>query len=328
MDQKVLLALRALNLGDLLVAVPALRALRRAFPDHRTVLATPAALAPIVELIGAVDELLPSTESAQLRWDIHGDRPPPDIAVNLHGTGPQSHRLLNALSPARRIGYRSPGWNGPVPDVVAARHAHERERWCAVLEHHGIPADPSDLRLPPPLNVIPGRPGAPVLVHAGARFGSKRWPAERFGELTAALHRAGRPVLLTGSAGERDLARAIAGAAGLLEVRVLAGRTDLAQLCALVAGAALVISGDTGIAHLASAFGTPSVTMFGPVDAAQWGPPAYGPHIALGDPALRRGEPFADDPDPALLAVGVGDVLQAAAAAEALAAPAPAGRSA
>jgi ADP-heptose:LPS heptosyltransferase len=157
-----------------------------------------------------------------------------------------------------------------------------------------------------------------VLVHPGARFGAKRWPAPRFGELAAALDRAGRHVLLTGTVDERPLARSVALIAGLPAHRVLAGRTDLVRLCSLIAEAAVVVSGDTGIAHLAAAFGTPSVTLFGPVDAAQWGPPPDGPHLALGDATVRRGDPFADDPDPALLAVGVDEVLRAIAAAQRL----------
>ncbi|WP_433282301.1 glycosyltransferase family 9 protein [Pseudonocardia xinjiangensis] len=307
MDEKIVLVLRALNLGDLLVTVPALRALRREFPGHRIVLATPQVLAPLVERTGAVDEILPTADPGQLRWD----RPPPDLAVNLHGTGPQSHRALDALAPRRRIGWRAPGWDGPYRDEIAARHPHERERWCALLTEHGIPADPTDLRLTPPVH--PG-PAAPALVHPGARFGAKRWPTDRFAEVAAALERPDRPVLVTGTADEHVLADHVATSAGLPGDRVLAGRTDLHELCRLVAGAALVVSGDTGIAHLAAAFGTPSVTLFGPVGPEQWGPPRDGPHRTLGDASLRRGDPFADDPDPALLAVTVAEVLTAAAA--------------
>lgn len=300
------LVLRALHLGDLLVAVPALRALRRAFPAHRVVLATSPALAPLVHLTGCVDELLPADGLAPLAWG----GPPPDVAVNLHGTGPQSHRLLDALAPRRRIGLRNAeaGWDGPDWGVLADRHPHERERWCALLTAHGIPADPADLRLPAP------RPGSdgPVLVHPGARFGSKRWPAERFAAVAAALERDGHRVVLTGSADERPLAADVATAAGLPAERVLAGRTDLADLCALVASARLVVCGDTGIAHIASAFTTPSVVLFGPVGPEQWGPPADGPHEVLADPRHRRGDPFADDPDSSLLAIGVADVLAAA----------------
>jgi ADP-heptose:LPS heptosyltransferase len=302
--------LRALSVGDLLVAVPALRALRSALPGHRIVLATAGSLAPIVSLTGAVDQLLPTSDPQALAWT----GPPPEVAVNLHGRGPQSHRALDATEPGRRIGFRAPGWPGPRFDEIALRHPHERERWCAMLADHGIPADPADLRLPAP----PGTPRcgglAPVLVHPGSRHGAKRWPARRFAEVAAALHCAVCPVLVTGTADERELALAVARAAGLGESRVLAGRTDLGELCALVASAALVVSGDTGIAHLAVAFATPSVTLYGPVGPQQWGPPADGPHAVLDEPGARRGDPFSDDPDPALLEIGVGDVLRAAAA--------------
>jgi ADP-heptose:LPS heptosyltransferase len=307
--QPTALVLRALHLGDLLVAVPALRALRRALPGHRIVLATAGSLAPLVTLTGAVDELLPTPDLDEFAWT----GPPPEVAVNLHGRGPESHRALDAVSPLRRIGYGAPGWPGPDFDKIAQRYPHERERWCAVLSAHGIPADPADLRLPPPPGVDPHPTLAPVLVHPGARYGSKRWPARRFAEVAAALNCPVTPVVITGTAEERDLALAVAGAACLAESRVLAGRTDLEQLCALVAGAALVVSGDTGVAHLAAAFGIPSVTLFGPVGPELWGPPADGPHVVLGDATVRRGDQFTDDPDPALLAVGVGDVLRAAA---------------
>ncbi len=313
-----MLVLRALAIGDLLVAVPALRALRRAHPGHRLVLATGTALAPLVDRIGGVDALLPTPGPAALAWS----GPPPDVAVNLHGTGPQSHRALDALDPARRIGFRradvGPGWEGPAWAAVAAAHPHERARWCALLHAVGVPADPDDLRLArrPGDAAVSGAPAgpAPVLVHPGAAFGAKRWPADRFAAVAAALDAPGSPVLVTGSAAERALAFEVAERAGLPADRVVAGRTDLGQLCDLVAGAALVVSGDTGIAHLASACAVPSVVLFGPVDPAQWGPPAGGPHVALAHPARRRGARFVDEPDPALLAVAVDEVLAAAAA--------------
>lgn len=305
-----MLVLRALNLGDLLVAVPALRALRRAFSDRRITLATPASLEPIVARIGAVDQLLDTPEPGALTWR----GPPPDVVVNLHGAGPRSHRVLDALGASARIGFRSPdgggGWSGP--DWSSGDGLHERERWCFLLRHAGIPADPTDITLPAPPH--PAR-GAPILVHPGARFGAKRWPADRFAQVAAALERPDHPVLITGSTGERPLTAEVAARAGLGTERVMAGRTGLGELADLTARAALVVSGDTGIAHLASAFATPSVVLFGPVGPERWGPPADGPHIALHHPALCRGHPFADDPDPALLAIDVGEVLHAAALA-------------
>ncbi|MCO1654569.1 glycosyltransferase family 9 protein [Pseudonocardia sp. S2-4] len=298
------LVLRALGLGDLLVAVPALRGLRKARPEHRIVLATPAPLVGLAELTGAVDEVLPTAAPHELRptWD-----GPPDLAVNLHGAGPQSHHALDALRPRARIGFGGPpGWDGPTHAQVSAGHPHERELWCTMLAHHGIPADPLDLRLDPQARAAPA-----VVVHPGAAFGAKRWPAERFAAVAAALE-GPVPVVVTGSAEERESAQRVAGAAGLPAERVLAGRTSIRELCDVVAGAALVVSGDTGIAHLAAAFGTPSVVLFGPAEPRRWGPPP-GPHRVLTAPQLRRGDPFADDPDPALLAVGVEEVLDAAA---------------
>jgi ADP-heptose:LPS heptosyltransferase len=68
---------------------------------------------------------------------------------------------------------------------------------------------------------------------------------------------------------------------------------------------------DTGAAHLATAYATPSVVLFGPAPVARWGPPA-GPHVVLTDEQLRVGDVFATEPDPALLAVSPEDVLAAA----------------
>jgi ADP-heptose:LPS heptosyltransferase len=305
--QDRVLVLRASGLGDLLVVVPALRALHRHYPDRRLVLAAPAALRELAMTCGALDEVLPTEGPDALRWNRVR---PPALAVNLHGAGPQSHLALDRLRPEERIGCRAPGWDGPEWTELAARHPHERARWCALLAAFDIPVDPTDLRLPVPPGAAGNGPG--VVVHPGAGFGAKRWPAERFAAVATTLDRADGPVVITGSAAERPLALRVAAAAGLPEQRVLAGRTDLGRLAGLVAGAGLVICGDTGIAHLASAFGTPSVVLFGPVPASRWGPPIDGPHRALSRDDARRGDPFAADPDPALLGVTVAEVLAAA----------------
>jgi ADP-heptose:LPS heptosyltransferase len=231
---------------------------------------------------------------------LHG----PEVAVNLHGTGPHSTRLLDDLAPRRRIGFAGHGWSGP--DWVDEEH--ERVRWCRLLAHHGVPADPGDLHLDRPQAPSPV-PGA-VVVHPGAAYGSKRWPPERFAVVVATLARLGHRVVLTGSAAEEPLARTVADLSGA-HPGVLAGKTGLLELAALVADAALVVCGDTGTAHLAYAFRTPAVVLFGPAEPRNWGPPP-GPHVVLSSADVRRGDPFADDPDPALLGVSTEDVLRAA----------------
>ncbi|MGA9691557.1 MAG: glycosyltransferase family 9 protein, partial [Pseudonocardiaceae bacterium] len=118
-------------------------------------------------------------------------------------------------------------------------------------------------------------------------------------------------VMVTGSAAERPLASYVATAAGLPDDAVLAGRTTLSQLAALVADASLVVCGDTGIAHLATAYGTPSVVLFGPVSPQHWGPPPQRPqHITLW--AGNTGNTFAGQPDPGLLRITTTEVIAAA----------------
>jgi ADP-heptose:LPS heptosyltransferase len=295
------LALRALKLGDLLVAVPALRGLRRAFPDHELVLAAPRWLAPIVPLIGGINALLPTPGlDRPLAW-----RRPVDVAVNLHGNGPESRGRLEALKPTYRIGHAAPGWAGPEWDDFL----HERDRWVRLLTWNGIVADSSDFRLCPP--ETPAPVDRATILHVGAAYGSRRWPIERFADVAAVLALRGHQVMVTGGPDDVFRASAVVKAAGLHASACVAGRWELDQFAAAIAAARAVVTADTSAAHLATAYGTPSVVIFGPAAPEQWGPPAEGPHVVLTDPLVRLGDPFAEDPDPALLAVLPGHVLDA-----------------
>jgi ADP-heptose:LPS heptosyltransferase len=280
----LLLVLRALGLGDLATVVPAVRGLRRAFPEHELVLATPAVLAPLVDAIGGVDRLLPTRSYVRTpvdRLSTPGRRP--DLAVNLHGKGPQSHRVLMAHCPVGMLAFASPP--AFVDGPQWSDEQHEVPRWCELLGWYGISADPADLAVPRPAPI--GDWAGAVVVHPGASGAERCWPATRFAGLARLLAADGHRVLVSGLARERARADAVVRGAKLPTDAMLAGRTDLASLCALIAHAALVICGDTGVAHLATAYGTPSVVLFGPVSPATWGPPAdraqhaalwHGPH--------------------------------------------------
>jgi ADP-heptose:LPS heptosyltransferase len=302
------LVLRALGLGDLLTGVPALRAIARALPDHHRVLAAPAALAELVALVdvpgtsGAViHEVADHRGLASLPERLHG----PDVAVNLHGKGPQSHAALRATRPGRLVGFADPATHPDGPPWRAGEH--EVARWCRMLAAHGIACDRAELRIAAPPAPPDARVRGATVVHPGAASGARRWPAERWAAVARAEAAAGRTVLLTGGADERELAQRVAAAAGLADDAVLAGRTSLRELAAVVAAAARVVSGDTGVAHLATALGTPSVVLFGPTAPTEWGPPADdGQHVVLW--AGRTGDPHAAEPDPGLLALGVDEV--------------------
>jgi ADP-heptose:LPS heptosyltransferase len=326
MTGRVLL-LRALGLGDFLTGVPAYRAVRRAFPGHQIVLAAPGGLADLVPLTGTIDELLPAAELEPVGWG----GPAPDIAIDLHGRGPASHRLLAVLRPNRLITFGGRHGGGfPGPPWRAGEH--EVSRWCRLCSESGIPVDPADLRLtavpgtalPAPGAARPPALGGPglTLVHPGAAAPSRRWPRERFAAVAGELARLGHQIVVTGSAAERPLALDVARRAGLPGQSVLAGQTSLAALAALTASARLVVSGDTGLAHLATAYARPSVVLFGPVPPAEWGPPPHPRHQVLwagGDG--YRGDPHGRRTDPALAAIPVSDVLRATGRALAAARP-------
>lgn len=313
-----LVALRALGLGDVLTSVPALRALARGYPGHRRLLAAPSGLAPLVALTG--------TGFGVVDCDLRGRRGPfpplpqalqrAAVAVNLHGRGPHSTAALAASRPDRLIAFDVPGcprWRGD---------EHEVARWCRLLRGSGIPADPDDLGLDLPAHGLPPVPDAEgaTLVHPGAAAAPRRWPAERWAAVARAEAAQGRNVLVTGSRAEVGLAQRVARDAGLPPTAVRAG-TALPRLVALVAAADRLVSGDTGVAHLATAVGTPSVVLFGPVSPLRWGPPTDRPqhHVlwvgADAEPCAQRSRPraaaTAAQPDPALLAISVTDVLAA-----------------
>lgn len=360
----ILLVLRALGLGDLLTAVPALRALAAAHPAHRRVLAAPRALAPLVALIGPDPGRVPGRAERAVHglvdlpaWVGGGEGPATaaaaalparaSLAVNLHGRGPESHRLLLATGARRLLAYAHPDVPESAGGPAWEEDEHEVERWCRLPRAAGIAAEPAGLDLPAPGGDVPaplatgqrvaadpgrrapdclpaslaaGRSAAPTILHPGAASPARRWPPERWAAVARAERAAGRPVLITGSTTETPLARHVARGARLPRRAVVAGRTDLRGLAGLVAGARRVVCGDTGVAHLATALRVPSVVLFGPVSPARWGPPPDRSwHRALW--AGRHGDPHARAPDPGLLEITAQDVLAALADLPAAAPP-------
>jgi ADP-heptose:LPS heptosyltransferase len=307
-----LVVLRALGIGDLLTAVPAVRGLARAFPEHERVLAAPPSLRRLVELVDAdpgepaIHRLVPVGELEPLPPELNR----PQVAVNLHGRGPESHRLLIAARPGRTLWFEN-------PDVPESRGSprwrggeHEVARWCRMLTESGVPSDSGRLELRPPEGPAPNACEGATLLHPGAASRARRWPPERFAEVARAEVRRGRRVVVTGTAAELPLARSVARRAALEPGSVLAGGTDLAGLARAVAAAGRVVCGDTGMAHLATALGTPSVILFGPTSPSEWGPPAGDRrHRALW--AGRRGNPHGDRPDDGLLEIDPADVTRA-----------------
>jgi ADP-heptose:LPS heptosyltransferase len=297
------LVLRALGLGDFFTGLPALHLLRRALPGQHIVLAAPPVLAPLAELAGTVDALVPGHELAPLVDAPRGAA----LAVDLHGNGPESRRLLLDCAPERLIAFNHDG-------LEWREDEHEVARWCRlVIEGLSMPAGtphPSVVgALPEPVGV--GAPSGRTVIHCGAKSAARRWPAERFAALAILLKADGHDVVITGGPAEAHVAEAIAAAADVLVLH----RLSLLQLAALVARARLVVSGDTGIAHVATNYATPSVVLFGPVSPAVWGPPPDPRHQVVWH-GTGLGDPHGSTPDAALLSITVSEVAAAAAEAD------------
>lgn len=313
------LVLRALGLGDALTGVAALRGVRRAWPNRRLWLAGPVGIGTWLRDLCVVDEVVPAAglEPLTLPPELSGGG---HLAVNLHGRGPQSHAVLAATRPSRLIAFAAEGFpDGP----VWRADEHEVDRWCRLVTRAGGECGREDLRLTLPPGGADEDAGA-VLLHPGASSGSRRWPADRWSAVAAALASEGRRVLVTGGPDEVDLATRVvtdaralltgnsAQAAHLIETR--AGTLTIPALADLVAHAALLICGDTGVAHLATALATPSVLLFGPTPPQHWGPAIdEQSHTVLwhGDRS-HPGDAHGVDLDSYLAAVTVDEVVAAA----------------
>ncbi|HEY6745956.1 MAG TPA: glycosyltransferase family 9 protein [Mycobacteriales bacterium] len=202
--------------------------------------------------------------------------------------------LLLRLAGVPRVTAVSDDYPGSLLDV---RHridgdVPEAERGLSTAAAAGFVLPPGDdglLRvLPAPdVSALAG-PGPYVVLHPGASVPARAWSPERCAEAVAALVASGRRVVITGGPAEVALTAAVAAGAAAAgagggAVVDLGGRTSLAELSGVLAGADAVVVGNTGPAHLAAAVGTPVVSLFAPVvPAARWAP--YGvPSVLLGD---------------------------------------------
>jgi ADP-heptose:LPS heptosyltransferase len=317
----VVVILRSLSLGDLLVIVPPLRAIRRALPDAYVYLTAAPWTAPLARFCGLADDCVSSApgiapdpadivalETGQLR-SLAGVPPGPDLAVHFRGYRAATYQPLLRLRPRRLIAFRHPEVPASADGPVYVEHEHEVRRWSRLMSQSGIDCDPSELGITPPVVDLCGLGGS-IVVHPGAGAKSRYWPVERWAAVIRRLCASGHKVAVTGGSTEAEWAGAIVAAAGAPpEVTDISGRTSILELTALIANAALVVCPDTGVGHLATAVGTRSVLLFGPADPAEWGPPPSPRHRVLW--TGRRGNSYSDEPDPGLLELTEKDVSAA-----------------
>ncbi|HEX8988763.1 MAG TPA: glycosyltransferase family 9 protein [Rhodocyclaceae bacterium] len=305
---------RALQLGDLLCAVPALRAMRAAWPRARICLIGLPWAADFVSRMPYIDDFIefpgfpgmPERTPDLAAWPAYlaeVRKRDFDLAIQMHGCGVLTNALVAAMQASRSAGFFLPGREGPQPEIAVPwpQDLPEVRRLLLLTESIGAPSRGEHLELP----ILPGEAaawvalreelaldaeGAPhgyICVHPGARLATRRWPPERFAAVADELAEAGYRIVLTGTMGEGALTAQVA-ASMAAEADDLAGRTELGTLAALVAQAELVICNDTGISHVAAAMCTPSVVVCCGADAARWQPLDGGRHQVLWHPVGCR----------------------------------------
>jgi len=272
-------------LGDVVHAIPAAAALRRAFPDARIDWLVEAKHRAIVELVTAIDRTV-VVERASIQGWTHAvrelRRTKYDLAIDLQGLL-KSAVLARASGAARVVGFsiwhlREKTARPFYSDVREAEGGHVIAKNLRLLEAVGV----HDTTISFPIADVPSAalnelrasigPATPfALINPGAGWPNKRWPPARFGEVAAFVRDACglTPVVLWGP-GEEDLARAVVETSG--GDGVLAPPTSVTDIVAFARAASLVVTGDTGPLHLATAVGAPSVSLFGPTDPTRNGP--------------------------------------------------------
>lgn len=293
-DVRRIAVFRALQVGDMLCAVPALRALRAAAPTAEiTLIGLPWAAEFAQRFRQYIDDFVPfpgapgmpeqGADAAGLDAfyrDMQARRF--DLALQLHGSGRLTNPIVRGLGARQAAGFYCA--DKPVADpgfVPYREHEPEIHRLLRLVEALGAPARGEALEFPisgaewkelARRRVAYGlRPGEYVCVHAGARLATRRWPPERFAAVADVLAMQGLRVVLTGTSEEQLIMQAVARAmhAGAIN---LCGQTPIGVLAALYAGARLLVCNDTGVSHIAAALCVPSVVIYSGSDPQRWAP--------------------------------------------------------
>ena len=274
-------------LGDVVVALPLLRALRAARPDAELTLIGRPAFAPLVEKFGVADrfEPLPPRGPGYFLhfWRLRRRYPDTfllftnslrgDLEARLTGC-PQRFGLLRAGRPRPLLTH---SWR--VPADFDENQNHQLALWENFLRAFGLDRLPDRQPINPKLQTT--NPKQIGLIVGSENAPEKRWPVAHWRTLIAALP--GSHFVIFGTGGDVPIAAAVADGFGP-RVENQAGRTDLAAFAGQLAACALLVTNDTGGMHLANALGVPLLALFGPTNPVRTGPVFAAPFKILQPP--------------------------------------------
>ncbi|MGA0557942.1 glycosyltransferase family 9 protein [Larkinella sp. VNQ87] len=298
---------RAIKLGDLLVTVPALRALRRAFPKaHIALISLPWAQDFVNRFPAYLDEFIsfpgwpglpeqpvdPAKTTEFLRMM---QQRAFDLVIQMQGNGTCVNPMMPLLGARLTAGYYPAGLPQYRFDENFYRaypeNQHEIRRHLQLMDYLGLPAQGEELEFPltetdteraSQVDEVAGlEPRRYVCIHPGG-ISARRWPESHFAQVANALAEQGYSIVITGTATEAPIIERVQRQLRTPAIS-LAGKTDLGMVGWVLSRTALLVSNDTGVSHIASALRTPSVIIYSTSRPDEWGPLNRQLHRAVGE---------------------------------------------
>jgi len=292
---------RALQLGDLLCTIPAIRALRQAFPRAEITLIGLPWASEFVSRFGMYFDRwihfpgapgLPEQVPDLSRLDhfvafIRSERF--DLLLQMQGNGTVVNQLLSEFGARYLAGFHNEDCRmDSALFIDYPGHIHEIKRHQLLVNHLGVALDGNQLEFP--IGVadeeavraleLPVHRGGYVCIHPGSRGAWRQWPPEHFARLGRICAERGLTVVVTGTAAEAAITAEVAALIGPGVVDCT-GKTSLGAMAVLLRDAALLIANCTGVSHLAAALHIPSLIISMDGEAHRWAPLDHSRHVTI-----------------------------------------------
>lgn len=299
---------RALYLGDMLCVIPVVRSIRAAHPDSEIYLIGlpwqkefadrfARYFDHFIEFPGwpGLPEQEPDREKI-LAFLLDISKYNFDLIFQMQGNGETTNCLCMLWNGKQVCGLRKPGEYSPVDGLfpVSVDGEHEVLRFFKLLDRLGIRSRGTHLEFPltpderakatSMLESAGLRTKEYICIHPGARDKRRRWSTDHFAVIANKLAAYGYPIVLTGAIPEKEVLKDLQDKIEVIPFNIVEafGHVSAGELAAIIAGARLLISNDTGVSHIASALQVPSVIIFSPFsDINRWRPLDSRKHIAI-----------------------------------------------
>jgi ADP-heptose:LPS heptosyltransferase/lauroyl/myristoyl acyltransferase len=291
MPRKTRIWIRMPNwLGDVVMALPLLRAVRASRPDAEITLLARPGFAQLLVSLGLADNVrpLPAPGPGYLAHFAGLREQYPDTWILLTNSvrGDLEARIAGC---PQRFGIIRPGRGRPLlthgyrlPEGFDESGRHQLELWEDFLRHFGLNAPLDRSPFGPAAGAVPPVRGPIGLIAGSENDPSKRWPVAHWRTLVEALP--SERFVLFGTVGDAPITAAIAAGLDPSRVADLAGKTDISGLASALSGCRLLVANDTGGMHLANALGVPLIGLFGPTNPLRTGPVFSSPFRILQPP--------------------------------------------